>query len=183
MKTTFILIALILMTISCKKQNLTPTEILIGKWNLVSIQGSDTIWNVNRTIKRATTFSYNHNPLIITYDSTTTHGVIKYNLLYQLEFQNDGVLLITEEYSTLENISIFSMLRTDSWHKDPFAIDPYTYYLYTTSDYVPYSPNNSKIFLRFMAPIKFTGDDITNHQLKLQSVDDHLNVTYNFEKL
>jgi len=180
---------LIVLISSCKKEDLTPTEKLIGKWQLVAIQGSDTTYNTHNgitSIKRIVTFSYNNNPLVITYDSITHQRETSYNFLCQLEFIKDGKLIITEEYRDLQNNPLVITQRTTSWHKDPFAMNPYTYYLWIYEEYIPYSPDNSKIFLHPIDPIDFDDQNVSNHQLILQDKDKnngHWNTTFTFKKI
>jgi hypothetical protein len=181
-----ILFLLIVLINSCKKDDPTPIDMLIGKWQLVSVHGSDTSRRVNKKIERIVSISYNINPLEIKYDSITSQRDVAYNYLLQMEFSEDGSLVITEEYRDILDNIIFSVKRNNSWHKDPFAMNPYTFYLWINDGYEPYSPYNSKIFLHPYDPINFTDKNISRDELILYFVDNNYglyDITYTFKKL
>ena len=165
--------------ISCEK---TPIEMVTGRWQLTSIEGSDTTRGNHNEILRIVNISYNSDPLIITYDSITSQSSITCNLLLQLEFNDDGTLIITEDYSTLDHILIFSAGRTTSWHNEPFSINP-SFYLWPYESYNIFLPNQSLIFLHGGDPLLFTEDDITKRRLILHNFIDHDKITYTFKKI
>ncbi|HOW41383.1 MAG TPA: hypothetical protein PL123_12630 [Bacteroidales bacterium] len=174
----FVFILMVGLT-GCEKK---PIEMVTGRWQLTSIEGSDTTRGNNNKILRIINLSYNNDPLIITYDSITSQSSATYNLSLQLEFKDDGTLIITEDYYTLDHTLIFSAGRTSSWHNDPSSIKP-SFYLWPYESYNFFLPNQSLIFLHGNNPLLFIDDDITKRRLILHNFFDDDKITYTFKKL
>ena len=143
----FLLIISLMVLVGCRKENLSPSEMLIGKWQLTYIEGTDTISPNSRyeygTI--ITMINYDGDPLIInTYKAIckrdtyynnppfvcdTTSVKEYYNLIFYLHIYEDGMLKVNEEYKDMDNIPLISQEYSNSWSRIEVGLNHYEFQL------------------------------------------------------
>lgn len=139
----YFLLIIVMIGLSCSKEKLSPSENLIGKWELVSIDRMDTVFLNSRYHNGyiALKINYNKDPLVISYDTLgnfrshtdlpftfiSSHTEYIYNLIYRWEIFSDGAFEITEEYRNLNNIPFRSYQYSSIWNRQEEGIDNYEF--------------------------------------------------------
>jgi len=155
------LVILTVLCIGCTKDDLTPSEALIGHWELESIQRKDTLFfhSLYQTGYLAFTIDYNLNPLIVSYDTLgnfreninfpftyiSSHTEETFNLFFSMDISSDGTFIITEEYKDLYNIPLLSWQYSSTWNRWEMGIENYEFY-FQMHDYSAPTKHPSKIF-------------------------------------
>ncbi len=197
---SFLLIITILLITGCGKDELSPSEMLIGQWELVYIQRMDTVF-FNTRYKDgyvARQINYNGDPLIISYDTLgnfrwhtdlpwsfiSSHYEETYNLIFYIEIFSEGTWEITEECRDLNNNPLFSWQYTCTWQRVEKGINNYEFYFERGDPFTNQYP--SKVFAGDYS-IKVYDEDIkrnhfTIHETSFTEPGSNGIMTYEFKK-
>jgi hypothetical protein len=130
---------LMVLTIGCKEDDFSPSEAIIGHWEIEAIQRTDTVFYEYGYL--AFEIVYNDDPLTISLDTSgnvywqtylpfayiSSHPEETYNLIFYMDIASDGTFVITEEYQDLNSTPVLSSQYSSIWQRVEKGIGNYEY--------------------------------------------------------
>ncbi|MCD4768770.1 MAG: hypothetical protein K8R35_01210 [Bacteroidales bacterium] len=199
----FLLTLVLTLLAGCRKETLSPSEMLMGKWQLTDIEGTDTLtasslYHYGTII---TSINYDGDPLVInTYKAwcerdtywnnpsfvcDTTDTDILYNLVCYIHIYDDGRIEVNEEYRDLDNTPLFGREYESTWARTEVGLNNYLFHFGISSHYWPEIENTLLFRGGYLSPVQES--DITKEHLTMKIICDPYNnpgeYTYIFTRL
>jgi hypothetical protein len=185
--TRFILSEILILIVICSgciKDDFSPSDAIIGRWELTAIERKDTLFfNTRYQVGYiALEINFDENPLSICYDTSgdfrwhtdlpftriESHTEEIYNLTFWMDISSDGTIVITEEYQDLNSKPLQSWQYSSTWGRTEKGIENYEFYFQLDEPFTNLHP--SKIFPLDLILI-VDDEDIEQHSFKAYRSD------------